>query len=500
MTGTRLGEASLAWLCHPVTVVATFILLINDHVLKAAAPGLVTGKLSDVAGLVAAPALVAFVAGLVAPRLPGHAGALGALGLTGLAFAAVKATSAGAAAASATWSLVRAGSVIRADRTDLLTLPALALAWWAYHLSRREPAPERLVRAVRLAVVLPLVTLAVAATSAAAYPTANRVMVRDGVLLAAGGETFQVGGRYVHVIATTDGRTWRVATEAEQQALNMSTPSTMACAGTECFRIVEGAMRVEQSVDGGATWATAWSLSEGRRRFLARAYPEPATGPFVSVAVAALPRPGGSVVAVANGRDGLLVRDGSGQWRRVGFPVPVEAPAGYRASPVPALTERGARLASEYLVAMLTIAVAVGFGLLGGGRPGRWLLAIPVGLTVGLAMVLFAGASVFLGMPALGIVVVNALLIVAGVAAYALGGGAHVARAAVVLLLGAGTVMVAMQPMIGWSAGSPDDHTTAARLAVLLGGIGMVATIAVGQLTRLAWPRPRSDLVATLRE
>ncbi len=46
-----------AWLSHPVTVVAALVLLLNDHLLKHAWPGPVTGKLSDVAGLVVAPPL-----------------------------------------------------------------------------------------------------------------------------------------------------------------------------------------------------------------------------------------------------------------------------------------------------------------------------------------------------------------------------------------------------------------------------------------------------------
>ncbi|GAA3121815.1 hypothetical protein GCM10020001_047700 [Nonomuraea salmonea] len=44
-----------AWLCHPVTVAGVLVLLVNDHLLKAAFPGVVTGKLSDVAGLLVAP-------------------------------------------------------------------------------------------------------------------------------------------------------------------------------------------------------------------------------------------------------------------------------------------------------------------------------------------------------------------------------------------------------------------------------------------------------------
>ena len=62
----------LAWLAHPVTVAALVVLLVNDHLLKYAYPGWVTGKLSDVAGLVLAPALLASLVTLLARRAPGR--------------------------------------------------------------------------------------------------------------------------------------------------------------------------------------------------------------------------------------------------------------------------------------------------------------------------------------------------------------------------------------------------------------------------------------------
>ncbi len=52
-------DSFLTWLIHPVTVAATALLILNDQVLKAAYPGWLTGKLSDVAGLVMAPPLLA---------------------------------------------------------------------------------------------------------------------------------------------------------------------------------------------------------------------------------------------------------------------------------------------------------------------------------------------------------------------------------------------------------------------------------------------------------
>jgi hypothetical protein len=48
-------------LAHPVAVAAVTLLLVNDHFLKHAWPGFVTGKLSDVAGMIFFPILLASV-------------------------------------------------------------------------------------------------------------------------------------------------------------------------------------------------------------------------------------------------------------------------------------------------------------------------------------------------------------------------------------------------------------------------------------------------------
>ncbi|MEU0567650.1 hypothetical protein ABZ297_19995 [Nonomuraea sp. NPDC005983] len=185
-----------AWLCHPATVVAVIVLLLNDHLLKQAWPGLVTGKLSDVAGLVVAPPLVALL-------FRRRADAVAVL-LTGALFAVVKSTETGADAASQVWSLLAGPSRVLADSTDLLlALPALAVAWW----------------------------------------------VRQ--------------------------RTWR----------------------------------------------DSWEQPEYRREWLARRYGyAPGVRPR---ALAVQARPGGHVVVVAGGLDGIVVRETSGEWRRVGWPGPL---------------------------------------------------------------------------------------------------------------------------------------------------------------------------------
>ena len=84
------------------------VLVINDHVLKSLAPGLLTGKLSDFAGLLLFPLLLVSIvelAALVLRRRPRdrRSLALCAIVASGLVFAVVKTTVAGSSALG--WSV-----------------------------------------------------------------------------------------------------------------------------------------------------------------------------------------------------------------------------------------------------------------------------------------------------------------------------------------------------------------------------------------------------------
>lgn len=124
-----------------MALAALAVLALNDHWLKGAgiAPGWLTGKLSDVAGLVFFPLLLTAsldCALLAIARLSGARIDFSlrrwklalAIASTGAAFAALKmipglAAAAEDAAATLGWSIR-----IAADPTDLLALPALAVA------------------------------------------------------------------------------------------------------------------------------------------------------------------------------------------------------------------------------------------------------------------------------------------------------------------------------------------------------------------------------------
>src|SRR5687767_8419357 len=116
-----VGEVrhALRWLGAPASLAALALLALNDHLLKAAAPGIVTGKLSDIAGLVVAPPLLAV--GLALLQVPRPAQV--SLVATGVGFTLAKTTEWGVDAANALWSVVWPTEMLR-DPTDLVALPA----------------------------------------------------------------------------------------------------------------------------------------------------------------------------------------------------------------------------------------------------------------------------------------------------------------------------------------------------------------------------------------
>jgi hypothetical protein len=132
------GEALL----HPVAVAAVGILLLNDHVMKQASPGWLTGKVSDFAGLIFFPLLAVSLVELVSTllRKPVTPSAIHldlALSITGVAFALVKLIPAVGDWYSVIWGWLSSpvhGSTtpvaLVQDPTDLLALPALLIAWW----------------------------------------------------------------------------------------------------------------------------------------------------------------------------------------------------------------------------------------------------------------------------------------------------------------------------------------------------------------------------------
>lgn len=327
-------------LAAPGSVLALVVLALNDHVLKQTWPGWVTGKLSDVAGLVFAPLLLAVL--LTALRVPRGVGT--ALGATGVGFVLCKTSETGAAVTSAVWSLLGTPTMIRADVTDLVALPALYLSW-RIHRSATVRAGEGWRRTASAAVgvaVLPFGVLATSATSCYEWQGYTEVAVLQGdfegpppgveTRLAAHSE----GGRVLTIDAA--GAFVRSALDvAGEQGVGRS---VRACVQDRCWRL-DGDDRVDASVDAGRTWTAEDALEdEDRERIDEELGDEECGGPppVGATDIAAMEVDGDVRVVVALQRGGVWYRDADGTWT-VLTPDQLDDRARDVEPPVPTVTE-----------------------------------------------------------------------------------------------------------------------------------------------------------------
>lgn len=135
------GRAPGDLLVRPPAVVALMVLIVNDHVLKPRWPGLPSGKLSDIAGLVFLPLLVISVyevarAAVRRPWRVGDRGVLAVVAVVAIGFAATKLSTAVAATYGDVLGWLRwpvtghwGHVAISRDPTDVLCTPVAIAVW-----------------------------------------------------------------------------------------------------------------------------------------------------------------------------------------------------------------------------------------------------------------------------------------------------------------------------------------------------------------------------------
>lgn len=307
-------------LAHPWFTGAVAVLALNDHVLKGAAPGPITGKLSDFAGVFILAVLLAALTNR--PRLSCCA--------VGLGFVTLK-TSPLAAQLAAPFL----GGVTGQDLSDVVALTVLAPAY-CYSARRvpasAEPSTSRILVTVAAGSAA---ILTVSATSCVQAPAVDAFVVADDgtVFARVYDETYDDAGEAVPAprwaYSIDGGATWQRAADPPTQP---PTSSQQACS-TEigCFHV--RSERVEHAEAPGGEFSLAFAFSDEQRE---RIKQRSDGNCEVHVddwfrAIAVVHRPVGDHVVVAMGSQGALHRTPDGTWTRVGVldrkPVSLNGPS-----------------------------------------------------------------------------------------------------------------------------------------------------------------------------
>jgi hypothetical protein len=276
-------------LTHPIFTGAVALLAVNDHVLKARWPGPITGKLSDLAGVV----MIALACTAITGRTNFS------IRLTAAAFALLKTWPPVAA-----WAAPILGGVTRTDPTDLIALLALIpLHRWL----QQDRSASGVAFLWPVAVVLALSTTT--ATSCAATPQTRELWSANGQLLVTSSSGKELSG------SSDSGRTW--TPRGETPGGPHPTPSMEACAKDTCFRALPD-VGIDQKI-GQREWKPILRYTAEQRRRLRINISDACSGdagrPSYFSSLEVSEPPDGTHVTVNMGA-GLLHRSPDGTWSR----------------------------------------------------------------------------------------------------------------------------------------------------------------------------------------
>jgi hypothetical protein len=360
---------------HPVLLGSILVLLLNDHVLKAAAPSALTGKLSDFAGLFFFPFMVgAGVQGLArlgARRVGGRMALLAGFGLSAAMFGALK-TLPGVNLwmANLLSGLLGLPVKIALDPSDLLALVVFVPAWGLWGWIERGAYPAALGK--RGWLVLGLGALACVATAPCyMVPSVQRVIAVNNQVYAGLGAGYSNG-----YVSNNQGQTWLPVQQLPQEIITdmahaTAWPLTLCDPADEqiCFWI-SGERLVEGSQDRGKTWSIAWQIPPGRASYMQRIAYRMQCGKVPDMEpmdMAFVKGDGRSTLVAAMGNEGVLVYAPSKGWQRVAVDSMIRPTPFYAANFVEAFQN----VSSEWLITLASMyLIFLGLGMWG------WIYAI----------------------------------------------------------------------------------------------------------------------------
>ncbi|MDW3177824.1 MAG: hypothetical protein R8J94_10575 [Acidimicrobiia bacterium] len=244
----------------PRFLTALVLLLANDFVLKNAWPGVISGKLSDLAGMVFFPVVMTSLLHVL------RIGAGPVLGLVAVWFTGLQLSPTVDSVHESLLSFVLPWNVINTpDPTDLVALVVLPITYRI--LTNPSPITFR-AGSQRLIVGLVLVGCLAETgpdSDTIGPPIVNEAgeleVLRSGDFSQRGGSTVDVEGplRSVAVVP--------LEFAAFHEAIASSPGVREECLTSQperCFRLGESVFVVEESVDGGETWQKSWAITEDR--------------------------------------------------------------------------------------------------------------------------------------------------------------------------------------------------------------------------------------------
>lgn len=280
------------------------------------------------------------------------------------------------------------------------------------------------------------------------------------------GKSVLVGwdGQRAAYISTDRGRTWQ-ETQASGETLRVQTSQCVPKDPDRCYMIAKGQMKVLESLDAGKTWRTAWEVTPGRVELLTR---DLGTMPE-SKALAIQSSARGHVVVVANGSDGVAVRDIHGTWQRMGF-------GSMTMSEEEAISlDSAGHIGYEAWIAILAgvWTLMAGFAI-AGRKTSLTLIAIFGLLAATISFAAAAGGSGIATLGALAVMGTLGLLITAWQTASLRG-----RTLGTVLSAGILVALGVLGPFRAWSMGWVDAYDSAAGVSLGLGAVFMVAGLAL---------------------
>jgi hypothetical protein len=284
----------------PIFAMSILALVINDHLLKRRWPSLITGKLSDVAGV----AMVALLLTAVSRRPAASFGA------TAVLFAALKSIP-----VAARWAAPVLGGTTLTDRTDVLALAVLVPLWRWVHGSSSVTSPSSHWLLPLQVLAISGAVLATTATSCDSSQVIAIGVVDGGFVVDSNGAAYisdDLGSTWTY----SEGSTWTYSENLSRRG-SLRESVTEACnAGGQCWSL-SGQSVVETSADGAREVAFVFSDAEvaAQQRNSKSICAGVAGDGFI--AIAAIESAEGTAVVITMGSQGVLVRDPTGEWSGV---------------------------------------------------------------------------------------------------------------------------------------------------------------------------------------